>query len=297
MACISLACISMIRFSCSSVNGVSEADIVIIGVPDESLSHAKRKGTSRAPDILRDKFNESNYFTRNGNIIPVCPMKGNALEKKVVDYGNISRESVYRLVSSLALDKKIPIIIGGDHSITSLALRALGEAYGKMGLFYFDAHPDFVSSTTNYYGSVLTDSYNWIDFGKSVLIGTRSAEPEELDNAQKNGLEIITPLDVREIGLSRVAERIASKHNNGLKYVSIDLDCLDTAFAPGVSVPSPCGLSSLDLVYLVKLAISSGIVGFDIVEFSPDFDVNDITANLVGRILLESIASIRRAVP
>jgi agmatinase len=143
----------------------------------------------------------------------------------------------------------------------------------------------------------LTDSYNWIDFGKSVLIGTRSAEPEELDNAQKNGLEIITPLDVREIGLSRVAERIASKHNNGLKYVSIDLDCLDTAFAPGVSVPSPCGLSSLDLVYLVKLAISSGIVGFDIVEFSPDFDVNDITANLVGRILLESIASICRAVP
>ncbi len=282
----------MIRFSCSSVSKTSEADVVIIGVPDESLSHSKRKGTSKAPDILRNKFNEYNYFYRNGNAIPVCPMSGNAFGSKIMDYGNITRESLYRLISSIALNKKIPIIIGGDHSITSLALRALGEVYGKMGLFYFDAHPDFVSSTTNYYGSVLTDSYNWIDFGKSMLIGTRSAEPEELDNVQKNSLEIVTPIDIIEVGLSKVAERITSKHNNGVKYISIDMDCLDPAFAPGVSVPSPCGLSSLDLVYLVKLAISSGIVGIDIVEFSPDFDVNDVTANLVGRILLESIASI-----
>ncbi|MDQ4074190.1 MAG: arginase family protein [Thermoproteota archaeon] len=287
----------MIRFSCSSVSETSEAEIVIIGVPDESLSHAKRRGTSKAPDILRNKFNESNYFYRNGNAIPVCPMSGNAFGRKIMDYGNITREDVYRLISSIALNKKIPIVIGGDHSITSLALRALGEVYGKMGLFYFDAHPDFVSSTTNYYGSVLTDSCNWIDFGKSMLIGTRSAEPEELDNAQKSSLEIVTPIDIRETGLAKVAERIKSKHNNGVKYVSIDLDCLDPAFAPGVSVPSPCGLSSLDLVYLVKLAISSGIVGIDIVEFSPDFDVNDVTANLVGRILLESIASIGKNTP
>ncbi|MBA3284099.1 MAG: arginase family protein, partial [Nitrosopumilus sp.] len=77
------------------------------------------------------------------------------------------------------------------------------------------------------------------------------------------------------------------------RYISIDLDCLDPAFAPGVSVPSPCGLSSIDLICLLKLAISSGIVGLDIVEFSPDFDVNNITASLVARILLESIASIK----
>ncbi|HEY9386611.1 MAG TPA: arginase family protein, partial [Nitrososphaeraceae archaeon] len=62
--------------------------------------------------------------------------------------------------------------------------------------------------------------------------------------------------------------------------------------APGVSLPSPCGLSSIDLVYLVKLAISSGILGIDLVELSPDFDFNNITADLAGRILLESIASI-----
>jgi agmatinase len=80
---------------------------------------------------------------------------------------------------------------------------------------------------------------------------------------------------------------------NDKKYVSIDLDCLDPAFAPAVSVPTPCGLSSIDLIYLVKQAIDSGIIGIDIVELSPDFDVNDVTADLAARILLESIASVR----
>ena len=68
----------------------------------------------------------------------------------------------------------MPVVIGGDHSITSVVLQAIGDVYGKIGLFYFDAHPDFVSSTINYYGSVLTDSYHWIDFPNSMLIGTRS---------------------------------------------------------------------------------------------------------------------------
>jgi agmatinase len=106
------------------------------------------------------------------------------------------------------------------------------------------------------------------------------------------GLEIITPIDIRERGLLKIADGVKSKKNNGKSYISIDLDCLDPAFAPGVSVPSPCGLSSVDLVYLTKLAISTGIVGLDIVEFSPDFDINNITASLAARILLESIASI-----
>jgi agmatinase len=105
-------------------------------------------------------------------------------------------------------------------------------------------------------------------------------------------LEVITPLDIIQQGISNIADRINSKNNNGKRYISIDLDCLDPAFAPGVSVPSPCGLSSIDLVYLTKLAISTGIVGFDIVEFSPDFDFNNITASLAARILLESISSI-----
>jgi agmatinase len=124
------------------------------------------------------------------------------------------------------------------------------------------------------------------------MLGIRSAELEELNNARKVGMDIITPIDIIERGILNIADTIKSKNNGGKRYISIDLDCLDPAFAPGVSVPSPHGLSSMDLIYLTKTAISTGIVAIDIVEYTPDFDVNNITASLAARILLESLASI-----
>lgn len=282
----------MVRLYQSNARSAFEADVVIVGVPDESKSHAKRKGASRGPDSLRQASNESGFFERNGKLIPVCPILGKISNKLIFDYGNIPRENLQKLITDLVANNKIPIVIGGDHSITSTVLQATGDIHGKLGLFYFDAHPDFVSSTTDYYGSVLTDSSRWIDFSKSMLIGTRAAEPEELDNAESVGLEVITPIDVAKSGISQVANKLQAKGYNNKRYVSIDLDCADPAYAPGVSLPSPCGLSSIDLVYLVKLVVNSGIVGIDIVELSPDFDLNNMTANLAARILLESIASI-----
>ena len=282
----------MVRLYQSNASSAFEADVVIVGVPDESKSHAKRKGASRGPDSLRQASNESGFFERNGKLIPVCPILGKISNKLIFDYGNIPRENLQKLITDLVANNKIPIVIGGDHSITSTVLQATGDIHGKLGLFYFDAHPDFVSSTTDYYGSVLTDSSRWIDFSKSMLIGTRAAEPEELENAESVGLEVITPIDVAKLGISQVANKLQAKGYNNKRYVSIDLDCADPAYAPGVSLPSPCGLSSIDLVYLVKLVVNSGIVGIDIVELSPDFDLNNMTANLAARILLESIASI-----
>jgi agmatinase len=164
---------------------------------------------------------------------------------------------------------------------------------GKIGLFYFDAHPDFVSSTNNYYGSIMTDSAEFINFKKSMLIGTRAAEVEEINNAINAGLEIITPMDVVELGLSKLATKLEKKTRHR-KYISIDLDCIDPAFAPGVSVPCPGGISSMDLIYLVKRAVQSGIIAIDIVELSPDFDLNNITASLAAKIISESIASINK---
>jgi agmatinase len=282
----------MVHFYRSTADTITDADIVLIGVPDESKSHAKRKGTSKGPDILRLASNESEFFKRAGKIIPISPMRGSLDNKRVLDVGNVKREDLYQLIFDLVSDNKIPIIIGGDHSITTVALQAIGNALGEIGLLYFDAHPDFVSSTRNYYGSILTDSTQSLDFKKSMLIGIRAAEPEEMENAAKVGLEIITPMDIAEAGVLKIAERLMSRMSDK-KYVSIDLDCLDPAFAPGVSVPTPGGLSSVDLIYLLKQAVGSGIVGIDIVELSPDFDVNNITAYLAARILLESLASIK----
>ena len=283
----------MIKFYRSTVQTLSDADIVLIGVPDESRSHAKRRGTSRAPDMIRLASNESEFFKRDDKIIPTSPMRGSLSDKKILDFGNVERERLSGLIFHIISNGKLPIIIGGDHSITTIALKQIVKILGKISVFYFDAHPDFVSSTNNYYGSIMTDSAQFIDFKNSMLIGTRAAEAEELDNAAKVGLEVITPLEVAELGLLKVAGQLTDERRQK-KYISIDLDCLDPAFAPGVSVPSPGGLSSTELLYLVKRTVHSGIIAMDIVELSPDFDLNNITACMAARIISESIASINK---
>lgn len=280
----------------SNVKSISQADIVVIGVPDETKSHAKRKGASKGPDGLRTASNSFEFFEREGKIIPICPMKGTLEDKKILDFGNTLREDLYRLVFDIASAKKLPITIGGDHSITTVILQAIHEAFqgDKISLLYFDAHPDFVSSTRNYYGSVITDSSGYINFTKSILIGTRAAELEELENASKQKLEIITPIDIIEFGINATVKKIISKCGSSKVYLSIDLDCMDPGVAPGVSVPAPGGLFPLDLIYMIKkITENLHIVGMDIVELSPDYDLNQNTANHAARILMETISSLK----
>ena len=284
----------MVRLYRSNSDTVEDANIVVIGVPDESNSHAKRKGTSKAPDALRIASNESEFFERNGKLIPTCPMLGTFDRKRIFDAGNISNKQKLReLVTNIASRGKLPIMIGGDHSLSAEAIQAVSKAIGKkLSLLYFDAHPDFVSSSRNYYGSVLADSSQSLNFRKSMLIGTRAAEPEELENVKKAGMRVINPLEIVERGVKSIAQIISELTSGSKVYVSVDLDCIDPAFAPGVSVPSPGGLSSIDLIYLLSKATSAGnVVGIDIVELAPDYDINDATAMLAARIMSECIAS------
>jgi agmatinase len=141
---------------------------------------------------------------------------------------------------------------------------------------------------------VITDSFNYITFSNSILIGTRAAEPEELENASKQKLEIITPLDIIESGINTIVKRIISKCGSSKVYLSIDLDCMDPGVAPGVSVPAPGGLFPLDLIYILKkISENVKIVGMDIVELCPDYDLNQNTANHAARILMETISSLK----
>ena len=284
----------MVRLYRSNATSADNADIIVLGVQDESGSHAKRKGTSRAPDVLRVASNESEFFERGGIKIPTCTMRGSFDGKRVFDGGNLTdRNEVSKMAHDFASKGKLPIFIGGDHSLTTEAINGISKAIGsRLAILYFDAHPDFVSSSRNYYGSVLTDSAQSLDFKSSMLIGTRAAEPEELVNASKEGVQIINPLDIAELGVRRVAEKIEERTKNSRIYISVDLDCLDPSFAPGVSVPSPGGLSSIDLIYLLSRSLAGNVVGLDIVELCPDFDFNGMTASVAARILSECIAAL-----
>ena len=286
----------MVKLFHSNAQSIAQADIIILGVPDESRSHAKRKGASKGPDSLRRASNYYEFFERDGKRIPICPMSGLLKNKKIIDIGNLARKDLYKEICDLVSSRKMPITIGGDHSITTIILKAINDSIkgGKTSLLYFDAHPDFVSSTRNYYGSVITDSSNYIDFSKSMLIGTRAAEMEELRNARNKNLEVITPIDIIERGINATVKRIISKCGSGRVYISVDLDCMDPGVAPGVSVPAPGGLLPLDLIYTIKkISENVHVVGMDIVELCPDYDLNQNTANHAARILMETVASLK----
>lgn len=273
----------------ANTENFDEADIVILGLPDESQSHALRKGTSEAPRFIRDVSNLRDSYTRQGKKTLGLPYSGLG-QHKILDFGDITREKIGQTYEKIVSNSKIPILMGGDHSISNQVIKAISKTKDPLSLVYFDAHPDFVSSTTNYYGSVCYDILPNIDIKSSIQIGIRTPEQEELDNIKKHGLKVITPFDIIEKGINSVLELVLSTIGKNV-YISFDMDCVDPAFAPGVSVPVPLGLKNTEAVYLLKGIVKQGIVGMDIMEVCPTYDIKDRTSHLASRMISEVIAS------
>lgn len=272
----------------ANTDDFEQSEFVVIGIPDESQSHALRKGTEEAPFKIRQISNLRDTYERDGKISLGRPFQGS--EKKVHDFGNIDRSQIENIYDKIFTSSKIPISIGGDHSISRQIINVMAKRYGKVSLVYFDAHPDFVSSTTNYYGSVVNDVLSNIEIDSSVEIGIRTPEQEELDNIKKYNIKVITPFDIREQGIKQVTNSVLNRLGDKV-YISFDMDCVDPAYAPGVSVPVPMGLSSTDVVYLLREIAKKGIVGMDVMEVCPSFDVKDRTSHLASRIISEVLYS------
>jgi agmatinase len=273
----------------ANTDDFEKSEIVIVGVPDESQSHSLRKGTSEAPHFIREISNIRDSYTRKGTKSIGLPLSG-TFQKKVFDYGDIQREKIEEVYSKIISNSKIPILIGGDHSISSEVIKAISKKSEPISLVYFDAHPDFISSTTNYYGSVFQDALPHIDIKSSIQIGIRTPEQEEIDNIKKHNLKVITPFDIVEKGVKEIANTILQTIGKNV-YISFDMDSVDPAFAPGVSVPVPMGLKNVEAVYLLKAIVNQGIIGMDLMEVCPSYDIKDRTSHLASRIIAEVISS------
>ncbi len=274
----------------ANTDNFDEAKIVIIGIPDESQSHSLRKGTSEAPDRIRHISNIRDSYTRNGIKTLGLPISGLG-NSKVFDYGNIKRDQIDEVLKKTISKSKIPLVLGGDHSITTSVIKSISNSKGPLSLVYFDAHPDFVSSTRNYYGSIISDVLPYIDTKTSLQIGIRTPEQEEIDNIKKNNIQVISPFDIVEKGVKQISDSILEILGKNV-YVSFDMDCVDPAFAPGVSVPVPMGLKNVEVAYLLKKIVKQGILGMDLMEVCPEYDIKDRTSHLASRMIGETISSI-----
>ena len=274
----------------ANTDNFDDAEIVIVGIPDESKSHALRKGSSEAPHKIREISSIRDTYKRGKDISLGLPLDG--ITKKVYDYGNVERKQISETIEKIISKSKIPISIGGDHSLTTEIIKSVSKKYGPLSLVYFDAHPDFVSSVQGYYGSVLHDVLQYIDTKTSILIGIRTPEKEEIDNIKKYDLQVITPFDIIRNGILKTEEMIFNRVGKNI-YVSLDMDAIDPAFAPGVSVPVPLGLRNIEVAFLLKSIAKRGICGLDIMEVCPNYDIKDRTSHLASRIISEVISSVK----
>ncbi len=263
---------------------LQEAEFVIIGVPDESRNTSSRMGSKRAPEVLRKIAYERGVFKRKGRFSSeAIPTK---IPQTIHDYGDIDKKKIGKVIE--VLKGKIPIIIGGDHSITTEIIKQFPEAT----VIYFDAHPGIIHSMQGYYGSVLTDTE--LELGKCFIIGVREPEIQELKNIKKELIGEIFAEEVFEKGKIKAWETIKKKVS-GKVYVSIDMNVFDPAIAPGVSAPVPGGLDYYQVLYILKNILKEyDVVGFDIMELTPSFDHDQRTAHLATKLLLEFISNYNR---
>ncbi|MDP6685356.1 MAG: arginase family protein [Candidatus Omnitrophota bacterium] len=261
---------------------LKDAEFVIIGVDDEKGSHAMRAGARKGPDAIRKIAFERCVFKRKGKF-NLAQVESGRITKSIHDYGNVSKKKLARVIEMVRKDEKIPVILGGDHSITTEALKSLKD----VTMIYFDAHPDIVSSMHGNYGSVLGDVE--IDLGKTVEIGVREPEIEELKSIKKERLHVVYAEDFFKRSLEDIWKEIKSKVK-GKVYLSIDLDVLDPAYAPGVSTPVPGGLNYNQTMYMVKKIVTElEVIGFDVMELNPRYDKDEMTAHLAAKMVLEMI--------
>jgi len=221
---------------------------------------------------------------------------------RVIDYGDLDvfpgyiEQTVAYLQTQLAaiFDAGVfPVILGGDHSTTLPVLRACAAKHGRLSLVHFDAHPDFWPSSDPkrpvHHGTVfrIAVEEGLIDPGSSVQVGIRgSVSAGILQEVRTAGFNLITCDEFARQGVDATLRRIREAVSYPV-YLSLDIDSVDPAFAPGTGTPEVAGMTSREIVELVRGLRGMNLVAFDIVEVAPAYDAAEITALLAANLVYE----------
>ena len=249
--------------------------ITLQGITFDSKS-SFMKGPALAPPLIRSQYRSDafNFYAENGmEIFPdIFDDKGDFNPLQYLDIETITTNN---------LNKNFPLLtLGGDHSITYPLIRSLHRVHGKLNILHIDAHADLYEefegdrfSHACPFARILEDGLTM----ELVQVGIRTMTESQLKVAEKYGVKVI-PMNTYSI------DQIPKM--KGPLYLSLDLDGLDPAFAPGVSHHEPGGFSSRQVLEIIQ-SINAPLVGADIVEYNPKRDINDCTAVLCAKFLKE----------
>lgn len=254
--------------------------ISLIGIPfDEKSSFLK--GCSKAPGLIRESLNsyainsfaENGVDIRNENIID----RGDFSVKELLEIVNIADEFLRKGDNILAM--------GGDHSITYPLVKAYSEYYSGIEILHIDAHPDLYDELE---GDRLSHACPFARImeeklaSRLVQVGIRTINTHQREQAEKFSVEIIA---MKEFSVTDVPV-----FSNPV-YISVDLDGIDPAFAPGVSHHEPGGLSSRQVIDIIG-NINVPVIGGDVVEYNPERDISGITSALAAKLVKEILSKI-----
>jgi agmatinase len=273
----------------------ADSDFTVIGVPYDGAASA-RKGTALAPERLR-------FWSTH--LTPFSEDRIRLRETRIADLGDIpihdqerDFESVCKQVAALP---NVPIVLGGDHSISIPILEGQRERYRdqRLGVLWVDAHPDLCDVFT---GSRLSHACvlrRALEFGIEprdvCMVGLRSWEDQEIDLIENGGLNVYTAAMVAERGMNSIAVSVRSKLSLcDAVHISLDIDCLDPAFAPGTGIPESGGLTSREVITLIKSMQGLPLVGLDVVEVSPPLDPSESTIFAALKVIMEFVAVFAR---
>ncbi len=267
------------------------AEYVIFGVPFDGTS-SFRAGSRFAPDAMRKA--SANFESYNAFFdidLAELPIHDAGDLEPYASVDDTLRDLFYA-VEPIAKDGKIPIMLGGEHSLTLPCVKACAKHAGDdIGVVVLDAHFDLrdeYSGLKNNHACVsrhiideVTDNY--------VSIGIRSGPKEEWDFAKENNIRYYTPDDVATKGIKNVLDEVIEYLDCSKIYLSLDMDALDPSFAPALGTPEPFGLDALDVREVIR-TLAPMSVGFDIVEIAPEYDGGQ-TAMLGTKLMREFIAA------
>lgn len=279
------------------IKTTDDIDFVVVGIPFDTAA-SYRTGQRTGPQHIRNfsvllrPYNPDMDI----NIFDYC---------SGVDYGDVDviPGNIHRTYDNIVdeltpiLEKGIiPVIMGGDHSITLGNLRAFHKQFGPIALIHFDSHGD---TWDNYYGEKYMHGTPFrraveeglIEVGHSIQVGMRGPlySMNDIEDARDLGFEVIPMREVRQIGFNEVIRRIHKRVGSLPVFVTYDIDFVDPAYAPGTGTPEVGGPTSFEALEYVRGLDGLNIVGFDLVEVLPAYDSNEITAVLASSIMYEMI--------
>ncbi len=276
-----------------------DAEFVLYGVPFDGTS-THRKGSEYAPKAIRqESYNfESHILGYDLDLLttPIIYDSGDIPELKSLDQ---MLKSVELSTHGVLDDDKFPIIMGGEHSLTPAVIKAYTSGkhteFDELTVLILDAHMDFRNQYLNLDHSHACTSRRvseLVGVENTLPVGVRSFSTEEKTDSEKLNLKYLTAFEIFDLGVEKALMNILATFKSAAPiYLSLDMDVIDPAYAPGVGTPEPYGLTPLDLKKCIDL-IAPRLVGFDVVEVSPPFD-NGNTSGLAAMMIRTLVAAVK----